>query len=163
VSITQRLREAEVEELDAPVTQDMDVRRREIPVQHAPRVSRFESRRHLMADCHRVVDGKRSAPQPIGERLALDELHHEDGYTVVRVLETVKRRDTRVVQRGEDARFLPEPRETIGLPRELVGQRLERHLAAEPGVAGRGRPPPCPRHPARKRSRMDPLGYRPRA
>ena len=41
----------------------------------------------------------------------------------------------RVVERGEHARLALEPRQALGVARELVGQDLDRDLAAELGVA----------------------------
>ena len=52
------------------------------------------------------------------------------------VLEAVERRDVRVVERGEHARLALEARQALGVLRHLVEQELDRHLAAEPGVAG---------------------------
>jgi len=56
----------------------------------------------LLRDRDRFVDGDRAAPQPLGEVLALDELHHQnvDGRPVVegRALEPVEVGDAGVVE-----------------------------------------------------------------
>ena len=44
--------------------------------------------------------------------------------------------DAGVVEGGEDAGFLPQAREALGLARELLGQRLEGDLAVQLRVAG---------------------------
>ena len=58
----------------------------------------------LERDAHRLFEGQRAALQPLGERLALDQLQHQVGRAVDQ-LEAVDRGDVRVVERGQQSRL----------------------------------------------------------
>ena len=62
-----------------------------------------------------------SAAQPVGQRLALDQLHDEDGHAAIGLLEAVEGGDTGVVERGEDAAFLPQAHKAFGLAASSSG------------------------------------------
>ena len=66
----------------------------------------------------------------VGQRRALDELHHE-GADAVRLLEAVDGGDVRVIERGQDLGFALEPGEPIGVSGERRGKHLERDLALQ--------------------------------
>ena len=55
----------------------------------------------------------RASRDALGQRLALDQLEHEETLAVG-LLEPVDGADMRMVERGEDLRFAPEPREAVG-------------------------------------------------
>jgi hypothetical protein len=63
----------------------------------------------LPGDGEGLVEGERPALQPLGEVLALDELHDE-GADAARLLEAVDRGDVRVLQLGQDLRLALETR-----------------------------------------------------
>ena len=73
--------------------------------------------------------------EPLGEVLALDELHDEDvGLRPVRerdAVEAVEVGDAGVVERGEQLRLALEAREPIGVGSEGLGQQLQRDIAPE--------------------------------
>ena len=79
-----------------------------------------------------------AALQPIGEVLALDQLHRDDvdrGPVVEgRGLEAVELRDARMVERSEQPGLAVEAGEALGVGGEGLGQQLERDLAPEPRV-----------------------------
>ena len=72
-----QLRQAEVEHLHRAVGRDLDVRGLEIAVDDPLLVRRFERLGDLPRDRQRFVERNRPARDPLGERLALDQLQHE--------------------------------------------------------------------------------------
>ena len=70
----------------------------------------------------------------LGQRLAFDELEHEEP-RAARLLEAVDRGDRGMVERGEHTGLPVEPREPFGIGRESGGEHLDGHLAMEPRVA----------------------------
>ena len=87
----------------------------------------------------RFVDRDRSARETIGQRRALDELHHERTYAVSlssgAFLEAVELRDVLVVQRCEDLCLTLKPRNAFGIVSEVVRENLDRDVAAQLRVA----------------------------
>ncbi len=85
------------------------------------------------------VIGIGPAPETIGQRRALDELHHERTYAGSRssgaFLEAVELRDVLVVQRGEDLCLTLKPRHAIGIVGEVVRENLDGDVAAKLRVA----------------------------
>ena len=71
------LGQAEVEHLDGAVGPDLDVGRLEIAMNDALLVRGFERLGDLPRDRERLVERERPARDAVGERLALDQLHHE--------------------------------------------------------------------------------------
>ena len=106
----ERLREAEVQNFDLALRVDLHVRWLQVPVDDALLVRDFQCLSNLFPDRKRLVDRNRSRFDPVLQRLALDELEDErlDGG---RFLHTVDRRDVRMIQRRENARFALEPGE----------------------------------------------------
>ena len=72
--------------------------------------------------------------EPLGESLALDQLHHQEA-AVALVLEAVERRDVGMVERRQHARLALEARQHVGPRAELGREQLDRDLAPEPAVA----------------------------
>jgi len=72
--------------------------------------------------------------EPLRERVALDQLHHEEVRAIV-LFEAMDRRDVRMVQRGEQLRFSMEARKTLRVVREAFGHNLERDLPIQLRVA----------------------------
>jgi hypothetical protein len=90
----------------------------------------------LLRDLEGLVDRDRPAGEALLEVLALDELEGEEGLAV-RFLETVDRGDVRVIQRREEVGLALEAGEALGVLRDLGGEDLDGHVAAERRV---GRP-----------------------
>ena len=133
----ERLGEPEVEHLHRAIRGQEDVGRLQVAVDNALFVSDVERLRDLPSDRQRI--GNRD-PAParrgdqVGERLPVDELHHQRAGGA-RFLETMDVRDIRMIERRKDLRFALEPRETIAITGEQVGQDLDRDVAVQPRVA----------------------------
>ena len=135
-----RLGEAEVEHLDLSVGRQLHVRRLEVAVDDALLVRLFERLGDLPGDDDGLVRRQRPALQPLGEVLALRQLHDQDvrlrPVVERHALEAVEVRDAGVVERGEDLRLALEAGEALGVVGEGLGQQLEGDLAAELRVGG---------------------------
>ena len=109
----------------------------------------LESLRDLPGDGHGLVDGNRPALQPLGEVLALDQLHGEQVSVAAvrerRLLESVEVGDRRVVERGEQLRLALEAGEAVGVRREGCGQELQRDVRGRAACPSRATPPPSRR------------------
>ena len=92
-----RLREAEIEHLHGPVRADLDVGRLEIAMDDALLVRRVERLGDLPRDRQRLVERDRTSCDAVGERLTLDQFHHERLHTSA-VFEAVDGGDVRMVQ-----------------------------------------------------------------
>ena len=73
--------------------------------------------------------------QPAGEVHAIDEAHRQEG-GAVDLAGLVERDDVGVVDRGREVRLALEARPEVGVLRQLVGQQLEGHLAAQLALLG---------------------------
>ena len=146
----ERLREAEVEELDLAFRGHVDVRGLEVAVEDALGVRGLERVRDLEREADRLVDRDGSARDALLERLAGDELEDEEAQGVD-LLEAVDRRDVRVIQGREDVRLAGEAREAVRVRGERVGKDLDRDVALKPRVAG----PPDLAHPSGAQARQD--------
>ena len=95
-------------------------------------------RLHRVHDLSRELDAfrhrNRAAAQALGERLAFDELEHEEA-CAVRLFETVNRSDARVVERGEQFCFALESAEALFVLRERFGESFDRDVSTELRVA----------------------------
>ena len=140
----------EVQHFHRAVLADFDVRGLQVPMDDPLLVRGFEGVRDLRRDRERLVDGNRPADDPIGERRALDQLHHQGVYAVG-VFEPVDLRDVRMIERREHPRFSPEAGEAIGIAGDGGQQDFDRDLAIERRVAGLV----DLAHPARADSRRD--------
>ena len=96
-------------------------------------MQRRERRQHAEADRQRLGDAQRPAPQPLRERLALEQLHRDEQLAAV-LADLVDLADVRMIDARRRAGLAPE-----ALARRLVagqrGHRLERDGALEPLVA----------------------------
>jgi len=129
------LGQAEVEQLDRAIARDLDVGGLEVPVDDAVLVRVLECLGDLAGHLQGVVDWECPPGQAIGQGRALHELHDE-GPRPARLLETVHRCDVGVVERSEEPRLALESGQAIGVGRDLFGQDLERHRAAQLRVGG---------------------------
>src|SRR5262249_353618 len=98
------LREAEVKDLHHVSWRDDDVGRLEIAVDEAALVRGVEGVGNLTGDRDGLTRRQRSPADAIGERLAVDQFQHERGDAGA-LLETVDRRDVRMIERREHARL----------------------------------------------------------
>ncbi len=83
----------------------------------------------------RFLDEQWAAGDPLRERVALDEFQYERRNAVA-VLDAVDRRDVRMIQGREQARFTVEAGAALGIATEGLRQDLDRDLAAKPDVTG---------------------------
>jgi hypothetical protein len=98
-------------------------------------VGRLEGLGDLPGDLPDLVDGEGPPLQPLGEILALDQLQDEEGAPVV-LLQAVDGPDVGVVEGGEQRRLALEPSEALGIPGDLGGQHLDRHVTVQLPVPG---------------------------
>ncbi len=96
----------------------------------APLVRRLQRLGDLLPDQQGFVKWDRSTRGPLGEILALDELHHE-GLDAVAVFQSVDGRDVRMIQGGEDFGFALKPSEPIVVSSERGWQNLDRDLTLQ--------------------------------
>jgi len=78
---------------------------------------------------------ERTAGKPVGERLSLDELHHQE-MTAVVLVHAVEGADVRVVQRSQRLGFALEASNAIDVGRDGLRQHLDSDIAPEFRVAG---------------------------
>src|SRR5262245_39405790 len=81
--------------------------------------------RDLSRDGQGIARGYRPAAQPIGQRLAVDELQHERWHAAG-LFEPVDGADVRMIERREHARFAVEPRHPLAVRREHGWYYLDR-------------------------------------
>ncbi|OFV85940.1 MAG: hypothetical protein A2V74_00535 [Acidobacteria bacterium RBG_16_70_10] len=117
--------EAEIEDL-GPVRGEEDIRGLEVPVDEAARMQGLERGERLERQLHRLRQGQRSAPQPLRERLALEQLHRDEEAPFV-LADLVELADVGVVDAGGDAGLAPE---APGHP--LVGAGSDRLYGERP-------------------------------
>ena len=70
-------RQPEIEHLDRAVRPHLDVRRFQIPVDDALRVRGCEGLGDLGGVAQRLLQGQRTSLQRVGQRFAIDQLHHQ--------------------------------------------------------------------------------------
>ncbi len=98
-------------------------------------VGGVEGVRDLERVLERVPNREPPAGKPLGEGLSRHQLENEKPQPSI-FFESVNRGDVGMVERREELRLAPEtvePRLVLG---QLVGESLERDLAAKLGVAG---------------------------
>lgn len=94
----------------------------------------LERFRNVPCEQQRLRERHWTASQPVGERFALDQLHHE-GVGSRRLLESVDVRDVWVVQGGEGFGLAFQPRHAVRVVGKAVRQHLDRDLAVQSRVA----------------------------
>ena len=98
-------------------------------------VRSFERLGDLPGDEEGLVDRNRTSRDPIGERRALDQLHHE-GSDAIGVFEPVDLGDVPMIEGGEHLRLPPETREAIGIAGNGGQQNFDRDQAIQRCIAG---------------------------
>ena len=132
------LRDAEVDDLHEVLVlalQEEQVLRLDVAVDDALRVRGGERRRGLRGDPQDALLGQlRLAREALGERLALEELHHDERAAVVGVAEVGDVDDVLVADRRRELRLLLEARDDRFALRVLLEQHLDRDALADQRV-----------------------------
>ena len=97
------------------------------------RVCGGERGRDLDGDVEGVAQ-REGLDEPLIQRLALDVFHRDVRPAVGRLAEVVGVADVRMIERRGGARFLLEPRVSVGI-RDLGTEHLERHAAIQLPIA----------------------------
>jgi len=98
-------------------------------------VSGLQCRRNLRPKPNRFIDRQPPVRQQFGERVAVDELHDQPA-AAAELGELVQRCDVGMVQRGERARFAPEPCHAVGVVADVGIDDLDGDVALQHRVAG---------------------------
>ena len=93
----------------------------------------FERLGNLLRNRKRLVERDGPLSDSVGERRALDELHHERRLTVA-VLQTMNLRDVRMVQRREDMCLALKAGETVWIACKRARKDFQRDVSIELGV-----------------------------
>ena len=128
-----RASQAEVEQLGARLRQH-DVARLEIAVDHPLAVGRGQRVGDLRPVLQRLIGSERALGQAVGQRPALEVLHHQVVHTAV-LADVVQRADVGVVQVGDRPRLALESLPRLGLVGQVARKHLDRHGPVEPRVA----------------------------
>ncbi len=146
-------RQAEVEDLDAPVGGHEEVLGFQVPMDDSPLVRRCESEGDLPRDLERLALRKRAFLETLSKRLPLEQLHDCVG-DAVGGADVVDRQDVRMREGGDRLRLPLEARERRGVAGDALGKDLDRDVPVEPRV-----PRPVDlAHPARAERRQDLVG-----
>ena len=90
----------------------------------------------LARDAQAALDGQRRlTPLQLGQRLAVEELHDDEGPAVVGRAEVGDVDDVLVADRAGQPRLLQQPRDEVALGVELLEQHLHGDALADQGVA----------------------------
>src|SRR5262245_29991016 len=101
---------------------------------NARMVCRAEGGSDLNGVCERLIERQKTLLQPVGQRLALEELHDEKRRAAF-LTDLVRRADVRMLELRERTGFAVEALSEVRVEREDIGQDLEGHDAIEPRVA----------------------------
>jgi hypothetical protein len=124
------LREPEVEDLHLPARVHEDVRRLDVPVDDALRVCRLERVGHLGGHVHELRGVESPASDQVRQRLALEQLHHDEVLPLV-LVDGVDGADVRVVEGGGRPRLALEALERLRVAPEIGRQELQRDPATQ--------------------------------
>src|SRR4029450_6150946 len=99
-------RESEVQYFHRTTDRDLDVRWLQVAMDNPLLMSGLERFRDLPRDRERPDDRQSGwmGRDPVRQRLALDELHHDRARTTI-FLDAVDVRDIRMIERGQELRF----------------------------------------------------------
>ena len=112
------LGQAEVEQLRARL-REHDVARLEVSMDDARAMCLVERTRDLDRAPERLVERQRAPRQTSGERLAVEDLHHQKG-SVTFTSDVVQRADVRMSECGDRPRFPFEPLAQLRGPRRTL-------------------------------------------
>ncbi len=131
----QRHGEAKIENLHVIAVGHEDVGWLDIAVDDAPGVCSVERIGNLDPDLDHPVAWHRPAADHSRKHLALEQLHHNE-VTALVLRNLVDSADVRMVQARRGARFVLKSRNHPLVGRELAGDQLQRHRAAERQIFG---------------------------
>ena len=126
--------DSEVEDLRAAIVGQKDVLRLDVAVNDSHGVRGAEPVRNLRCDLRGARRREGPRLEPLGQRLALQQLRDRVRDVPVRA-RVVDGEDARVVQRGDGARFPLEAPEAVFVV-DAVGQKLDGHVPVQARVAG---------------------------
>ena len=136
------LRQPEIKHLYQTVRPELDIRGFQIAMNDPCSCAPIRALGDLTSDRYRIIDGNRTLRDAIGEGWPVDQLERESPDNAVvgsrgsrRLLETIDRRDVRMVERREDLRLPLEARNPIGIEPEKPRQDFECDIASESGIA----------------------------
>ncbi len=116
---------------------DPEVVRLEVAVDDARRVRGAEPVEELAEEPHRALGGEPPlSREPLAERLALEQLHHDEGAAVAVLAEVEDLDDVRRPEPHRDAGLAPEPLALGGAPPHLRVEQLHRRRPADLDVLG---------------------------
>ena len=102
---------------------DEDVRGLDVAVHDAAGVGGLEGIGDLRAEIEQRLELERARPEPVPQRLALEQLHRDEGLALV-LVDVVDRADVGVLERGGRAGFALQPLERLGVARQLLGRNF---------------------------------------
>ena len=133
-----RLRDAEVDDLDevgVAALDQVDVLGFDVAVEDPLGVRGAERAGDLAGDPQAALDRQRRlAHRQLGQRLAVEELHHDERAAVVGGAEVRHVDDVLVADGAREARLLQQARDEVALGVELLEQDLDRDALADDGV-----------------------------
>src|SRR5688572_806260 len=94
-----------------------------------------ETVRDLNSKLDDLFDLQRSFRNPLLERLALEQLHHDERLTVI-APDIVNRADARMVQRRYGSRLPLKALQGLEIVGKFRGQELQRHKSIQLGIPG---------------------------
>jgi hypothetical protein len=94
----------------------------------------IQSISHLHADSQQLLEGELSALQPLGHRLAFQQLHHQEFADRFLAPDVVKDANVRVLKRRNHPRLALELLAEIGRRTEPPRQNFHRHFTAQAGI-----------------------------
>lgn len=129
-----KLGQTEVQQLYA-APREHDIAGLQVAVCHAVAMRLIEGVRDLDGVLQRLIERKRSAFQPLRQRLALEQFHHEVVGAFV-AADVMQRRDVWMAETGDQLRFTLEPGAGVSVVGDVFLQDLDGHGAIEPWIAG---------------------------
>ena len=114
-----------------------------------------------MPNVQRLLNRQRPARQPRGQRLALEQFHHQERHVDAvdrRRADVVQRADVRMVQAGDAARLALEPLARVGIGGGLASRGPSGRRCDRAACRGPCRPRPSRRRQGARESRTHPAG-----
>ena len=136
--LVQHLGQAPVHDLDLAEAADHDVRRLQVPVDHAPRVGVGHRLADLLEDReepHPVLVRAPARRQQRRQGAAPDQLHRDEQPAVGEAPQLVDGDDPGVLELAADLRLLDEPADHLGVVAVLLPDHLDGEVPAEVEVA----------------------------
>jgi hypothetical protein len=127
-------RKAEVEQAGALPGQH-DVAGLQVPMDDPPPMGVVERVRDLDGIPKRLIERQRPPQQTLGERLALEVLHHQE-VDAAGAADVVDGTDVRMAERSERPGLALEPGPERGVARHVLGQHLHGHGPVQARVRG---------------------------